>query len=303
MKYYNDFRELIGNTPMVKLNNIGFPGGINLFAKMEMLNPGGSIKDRIGIAMIEDAEKSGKLKRGGTIIEVTAGNTGIGLALGAVGKGYRVIFVVPTKFSQEKQNVMRILGAEIINTPKELGMAAAFRKAEELAKEIPGAFYATQFTNPANPDAHFRTTGVEIYNDLDGKIDYFLTGAGSGGVISGVAKYLKSKNRNIKVALVDPVGSTLGGGEDSPYRIEGIGNNFMPKTLDMSLIDDIIKISDDEAFAEVKQLAKKEGILAGSSSGAALAGARKLAEKVKIGNFAVIFSDSGERYLSKNIFD
>jgi cysteine synthase A len=302
MKYYNNVRDLIGNTPIVKLNNINFPKEINLFAKVELFNPGGSVKDRMGQAVIEAAEKSGKLKRGGRIVEVTAGNTGIGIALAGIGKGYKITFIVPLKFSQEKQDIMRILGAEIINTPEELGMQGAFEKAKEILKENSDAIYISQFTNQANPEAHFKTTGPEIYNDLDGNIDYIVGGAGSGGTITGVGKYLKSQNKNIKVVLADPEGSTMGGGNYGHYKIEGIGNTFMPETMDMSIVDEIFKITDEEAFAEIKLLAKTEGILAGTSSGAALSAARKLTEKIKKGNIVVILPDRGDRYLSKGIF-
>jgi cysteine synthase A len=303
MKYYENFSDLIGNTPLVKLSKINFPTGINLFGKMELLNPGGSVKDRMGRFMIEEAENSGKLKPGGTIVEVTAGNAGIGIAFAAIGKGYNIKFFVPLKFSQEKQDIMRILGAEIINTPEELGMQGAFDKAQTVLKEHPEYVYLKQFENPANPQSHFESTGPEIWNDLGGKIDYVVAGAGSGGTITGVARYLKSKNPNIKIVLADPEGSTMGGGTAGHYKIEGIGNSFMPKAMDMSLVNEVFKVSDAEAFAEIKQLAKKEGILAGTSSGAALAGVRKLVKKVNSGNIVVILPDRGDRYLSKKIFD
>jgi cysteine synthase A len=303
MKYYENFSDLIGNTPLVKLSKIGFSSDINLFGKLELMNPGGSVKDRMGKLVIEDAERSGKLKSGGTIIEVTAGNAGIGIAFAAIGKGYNVKFFVPLKFSQEKQDIMRILGAEIINTPEELGMQGAFNRAQEMLKEHPEYVYIKQFENPVNAQSHFETTGPEIWNDLDGKIDYVVAGAGTGGTITGVARYLKSKNPNIKVILVDPIGSTMGGGGAGHYKIEGIGNTFMPKTMNISLVDEVFKISDEEALLEIKQLAKREGILAGTSSGAALAGVRKLASKVKSGNIVVILPDRGDRYLSKGIFN
>jgi cysteine synthase A len=303
MRYYENYSDLIGNTPLVKLNKIGFSTNINLFGKLELLNPGGSVKDRMGRFVIEDAEKSGRLKPGGTIIEVTAGNAGIGIAFAALGKGYNVKFFVPLKFSQEKQDIMRILGAEIINTPKELGMQGAFEKAQEMLKEHPEYVYIKQFENPANSQSHFETTGPEIWNDLDGKVDYVVAGAGSGGTIVGVARCIKSKNKNVKIILADPEGSTMGGGVAGCYAIEGIGNTFMPKVMDMSLVDEIFKVKDEEALFEVKQLAKKEGILAGTSSGAALSAARKLSNKINSGNVVVILPDRGDRYLSKGIFD
>jgi cysteine synthase A len=234
---------------------------------------------------------------------VTVGNAGIGIALAAINKGYQVILIVPLKASKEKQDIMRILGAQIINTPKDKGMQGAFAKVEEVLQQYPGAIYVKQFETMANPDIHCRTTGPEIYRDLDGNIDYLVAGAGSGGTITGIAKYLKSKNPKIRAILADPVGSTMGGGSAGHYAIEGIGNTFIPKTMDKSIVDEVFKISDEEAFREIKLLAKKEGILAGSSSGAALAAARKLTEKIKSGNIVVVLPDRGDRYLSKNIFD
>lgn len=301
MKYYNDFRELIGNTPIVRLNNIGINPNVKMLAKLELLNPGGSVKDRMGVALIERAEKDGVLKPKSIIVEATAGNAGIGIAFAALNKGYRIIFAVPEKFSIEKQVIMRALGAEIINTPLKDGMLGAFDKVAQLLAENENAVCLEQFTNPANPQIHYETTGVEIYDALDGDIDYVVAGAGSGGTISGVMKYLKEKNPLIKGVLADPEGSTMGGGEPGCYSIEGIGNTFMPKTMDMSLIDEIIKVNDEAALIEVKLLASKEGILAGTSSGAALSAARRISERVKNGNIVVIFPDRGDRYFSKNI--
>ena len=226
--YYKSMQDLIGNTPVVKLSQIDLPGGANLFAKLEMYNPGGSVKDRIGKYMIEDAEKKGLLKPGGTIVEGTAGNTGLGIAFAALNRGYRIIFAVPTKFSQEKQVLLRALGAEVINTPREDGMLGAEKKAEEIRKSIPDAITLKQFQNPANPLAHYETTGPEIYRDMEGKIDYLVAGAGSGGTYSGVVRYLKEKDPSIKGVLADPEGSSMGGGEHADYNIEGIGNDFIP---------------------------------------------------------------------------
>ena len=233
MKYYNNYKDLIGKTPLVKLNNMGFSKKINVFAKMELMNPGGSIKDRMGVSIIKDAEESGRLKSGGTVLEVTAGNAGIGIAMACIGKGYRVIFIVPTKFSQEKQDIMKILGAEVINTPKELGMEGAFELADKMFKEDPNIVYLSQFSNPANPKAHFETTGPEIYKDLDGNVDYIINGAGSGGTISGIAKYFKQKDSKVKIILADPEGSTMGGGSAGQYAIEGIGNVKVLKIIDI----------------------------------------------------------------------
>ncbi|HAT4302478.1 MAG: PLP-dependent cysteine synthase family protein [Clostridium perfringens] len=302
MKYYNDIRDLIGNTPILKLNNISTKEGVNIYAKIEGTSPGGSCKDRVGIYMVEKAEKEGKLKPGSTIIEATAGNTGIGIALAAINKGYKIIFIVPDKFSIEKQKIMKALGAEIINTPKEDGMEGAINLANSLLSEIPNSLSLNQFKNEANPLAHYETTGRELYDGLDGQIDYFVAGAGSGGTISGVLKFLKENISEVKGILADPVGSIIGGGQCGTYKIEGIGNNFIPETMDMSLVDDVIKVNDEEAFDAVKLLAKKEGLIVGSSSGAAFAAVLKLAEKIEKGNIVTIFPDRGDRYFSTDIF-
>ncbi len=296
-------QELIGKTPLVQLSHLDLPEGVNLFAKLELFNPGGSVKDRTGKYMIEDAERKGLLKPGGTIVEGTAGNTGIGIAFAALNRGYRVIFVVPLKFSVEKQILMRALGAEIINTPREDGMLGAEKKADELVETIPGAISLRQFKNMANPQAHYETTGPEIWQDLDGKIDYLVAGAGSGGTYSGVMKYLKGQNPSIRGVLADPVGSTMGGGEHADYNIEGIGNDFIADTMDMSLVDKVIKVNDDDAFSGSRQLAQKEGIIAGSSSGAAFSAAKKLIAEGAKGNIVVILPDRGDRYFSKNLYE
>ena len=302
MSYYDSMQDLIGNTPLVKLSHIDLPEGVSLFAKLELYNPSGSVKDRTGKYMIKDAEDKGLLKKGGTIIEATAGNTGLGIAFAALNKGYRIIFIVPTKFSEEKQTLLRALGAQIINTPREEGMLGAAKKAEELRNSIEGAVTLEQFKNQSNPLAHYETTGVEIYNDMDGKIDYLVAGAGSGGTYSGVVKYLKEKNPNVKGILADPVGSTMGGGEHGDYNIEGIGNDFIAQTMDMSLVDEVVKINDDDAFGGARELAKKEGIFAGSSSGAALSAAKKLIQNGAKGNIVIILPDRGDRYFSKNLY-
>ena len=316
MKYYNSMQDLIGNTPLVKLNNMGLPQGINLFAKLELWNPAGSVKDRIGREMIEDAEKRGALKEGGTIVEGTAGNTGLGIAFAALKKGYKVIFVVPTKFSQEKQTLMKALGAEIVNTPREEGMLGAAKKAEEIRNSIEGAISLEQFKNPANPLAHYKTTGPEIYSALDGNIDYFVGGAGSGGTYSGISRYLKEQDPEIQGVLADPIGSTMGGGEHGDYNIEGIGNDFIPDTMNMKLVDKVVKVTDAEAFVSSRELARREGIFAGSSSGAAFAASKKLAfelekngeiekarSKGKEINIVVVFPDRGDRYFSKKLYE
>ena len=302
MSYFESTQDLIGNTPIVKLSHLNLPEGVNLFAKLELYNPGGSVKDRIGRSMIEDAEEKGLLKPGGTIVEGTAGNTGLGIAFAALNRGYRVIFVVPTKFSVEKQTLMRALGADIINTPREEGMLGAEAKAEELRTSIPGAVTLRQFKNLANPKAHYETTGPEIWRDLEGKIDYLVAGAGSGGTYSGVVRYLKEQNPAIKGVLADPVGSTMGGGEHGDYNIEGIGNDFVADTMDMSLVDKVVKVDDNDAFTGARELARKEGIFGGSSSGAALSAAKKLIDSGARGNIVVIFPDRGDRYFSKNLY-
>ena len=303
MAVYESMQELIGNTPLVRLTKLGLPADARLYAKLETYNPAGSVKDRVGKYMIDAAERDGLLRPGGTIIEATAGNTGLGIAFAALGRGYRVIFVVPTKFSQEKQTLMRALGAEILNTPREDGMLGAAAKAEELRASIPGAVMLGQFKNPANPLSHYETTGPEIYRDLEGKIDFFVAGAGSGGTYTGVMRYLKEQNPAIRGILADPLGSTIGGGEHADYDIEGIGNDFIPETMDISLVDQVIKVSDTEAFAEVKELAAKEGLIVGTSSGAAVAAARKLIENGTRGNIVTLLPDRGERYFSKHLYD
>lgn len=302
MSLYPSMQELIGNTPLVRLSQLGFPEQLNVYAKLELYNPAGSVKDRIGRSMIANAESRGILKSGSTIIEATAGNTGLGIAFAALNRGYRLIFVVPQKFSQEKQTLMKALGAEIIHTSTEEGMLGAARKAEELRTEIPNSVSLEQFKNQSNPQAHYETTGPEIYRDLDGKIDYVVAGAGSGGTYTGVLRYLKEQNPAIKGVLADPIGSTIGGGDHSSYEIEGIGNDFIADTMDMSLVDQVIKVSDAEAFEQVRIAAKKEGIFAGSSSGAALAAVNKLTKTVSSGTVVVILPDRGERYFSKHIF-
>ena len=302
MQYYDSMQALIGRTPLVRLGNIIKKEGVNVFAKLELWNPSGSVKDRTGLYMVNDAEQRGVLRPGGTIVEATAGNTGLGIAFAALNRGYRIIFVVPTKFSAEKQALMRALGAEVVNTPREKGMLGAVEKAEEIKAEIPGSVSLEQFKNQSNPLAHYETTGREIYEALDGRIDYVVAGAGSGGTYTGILRYLKERNPAVRGILADPVGSTMGGGEHSDYNIEGIGNDFIADTMDMTLVDDVIKVTDDEAFETARLLAKTEGIFAGSSSGAAAAAVRKLTERVSSGNIVTIFPDRGDRYFSTGLF-
>ena len=302
MTLYGSVEELIGETPLLELKHMGYPDGVRVFAKLELCNPAGSVKDRVGMYMIRDAEERGMLKKGSTIVEATAGNTGIGIALAALNKGYDVIFTVPTKFSEEKQTIMRSLGARIVNTPKEKGMLGAVAEAERIISEIPGAISLKQFENMSNPRCHFETTGPEIYRDLGGRIDYAVMGAGSGGTFSGVVGYLKQQDSRIQGVLADPIGSIIGGGEKGEYEIEGIGNDFIAKTMDTSLIDRVYKVTDKEAYETCRELAKREGILAGQSSGAALVAVRRLAEDVGEGNIVTVLPDRGDRYLSKGLF-
>ncbi|HAG69111.1 MAG TPA: cysteine synthase [Lachnospiraceae bacterium] len=302
MDVYMSVHEMIGNTPVLKLNNLGIKEGVNLYAKLELMNPAGSVKDRVGMYMLDDAEKRGILKPGGTIVEATAGNTGIGIAIAALNRGYRVIFTVPEKFSIEKQKIMKALGAEIVHTSREEGMLGAERRAQEILRDIPGAVSMGQFHNPSNPLAHYETTGPEIYRQLDGQIDQLVAGAGSGGTFSGTVRYLKEQNENIKGVLADPYGSVIGGGEHADYDIEGIGNDFIADTMDITLVDRVIKVTDTEAFNASRLLALREGILAGSSSGAALSAAMRLADETDHGNIVVILPDRGDRYLSKGLY-
>ncbi len=296
-------QSLIGNTPLVRLGNIVDKSGVNVFAKLELYNPSGSVKDRTGLYMLNDAENRGVLTKGGTIIEATAGNTGLGIAFAALNRGYRIIFVVPTKFSAEKQALLRALGAEVVNTPREKGMLGAVAKAEELKKQFPGAVSLEQFKNQSNPLAHYETTGREIFEALDGNIDYVVAGAGSGGTYTGILRYIKEHDSSVKGVLADPVGSTMGGGDHSDYNIEGIGNDFIADTMDMSLVDQVIKVTDQEAFHTVRRLASTEGVIAGSSSGAAMAAVLKLVESGAKGNIVTVFPDRGDRYFSTGLFD
>lgn len=301
-RYYENMAELVGNTPLVKLGRVGAPKGVELFAKLELWNPAGSVKDRTALVMVRDAEESGLLKPGSTIVEGTAGNMGLGIAFAAIGKGYHVVFVVPEKFSEEKQTLMRALGAEIENTPREGGMRVAAERADELLKEIPNSVALRQFKNPANPRAHYESTGPEIWDALEGEIDYFVAGAGSGGTFTGVTRYLKERKPQIQAVLADPVGSTMGGGTHADYDTEGIGNDFVADTMDMNLVDEVIKVDDEQAFAGSRLLAAKEGIFAGSSSGAALMVALEVAQRVDHGSIVTVLPDRGDRYFSKHLY-
>lgn len=303
MALYKSFNDLIGNTPLVELSRINRELDSRIYAKLELYNPSGSVKDRAGKYMVADAEAKGILKPGYTIVDATAGNTGLGIALSALGKGYQVVFVVPTKFSIEKQQLLKALGAKIINTSREEGMLGATRKAEELLQTIPNSISLKQFNNLSNPQAHYETTGPEIYEDLKGDIDYIVLGAGSGGTLTGTVKCLKERIPNITAVLADPVGSTIGGGEHADYKIEGIGNDFIADTLDISLVDKVIKIDDKEAFEGARELARKEGVIAGSSSGAAYAAAKKLVKEVQNANIVILLPDRGDRYFSTGLWE
>ncbi|WP_080844814.1 PLP-dependent cysteine synthase family protein [Cytobacillus gottheilii] len=304
MNVYKNIHELIGHTPIVEITQFELPKAVRLFAKLEFMNPGGSVKDRLGQELLHAAFASGELKEGGTVIEPTAGNTGIGLALAAIKHEVKVIVCMPEKFSIEKQEIMNALGAEIIHTPTSEGMAGAIKKAKELLKEIPGSYCPQQFANPANPDTYYKTLGPELYKQMDGQLDIFVAGAGTGGTFMGTARYLKEQNQEIKTVIVEPEGSILNGGESGPHKTEGIGMEFLPDYMDPAYFNEIHTILDMDAFARVKELAQKEGLLVGSSSGAAFHAALEEAKKAPEGtNILVIFPDASERYLSKKIFD
>jgi cysteine synthase len=295
--------ELVGETPMLHLRRIVPSGSADVYAKLEYLNPGGSVKDRAAIGMIARAEREGKLRPGSTVIEATAGNTGIGLALIGVNKGYRVIVCVPERFSEEKVKVMAALGAEVVRTPDAEGMQGAISKAREIAAKIPSSFIALQFENPANPEFHYETTAQEMYEQMQGRIDAIVIGVGTGGTFSGVARFLKQKNPKVWTVAVETQGSILQGGPPGPHKVEGIGVSFIPKSFDREVCDEIIMVSDDNAFATVRDLARKEGVLGGSSSGANVFAALQVAKRLGSGKRVVtVIPDAAERYLSKNIF-
>ena len=289
---------------MLRLTHIPAPPDADIFVKMEFLSPGGSVKDRIGIGMIEKAERDGLVAKGGTIIEPTAGNTGIGLALAGVRMGYRVILCVPENFSVEKREVMKALGGELVLTPKDDGMKGAIAKAEELQRSIPNSYVPQQFTNPYNSEAHYETTAAEIFEQMEGRIDGWVAGAGTGGTFTGVARYLKERLPHVWCVVVEPQGSILKGGEAGPHEVEGIGaSSFIPPVLDMSMADEVIQIYDDPAFAMVRRLAQEEGILGASSAGANVAAALQVATRLGKGKRVVtLIPDAAERYMSKGIY-
>lgn len=306
MLFYSSL-DLIGNTPLVELSRIQIPNNNRIFAKLESYNPAGGVKDRVALHILQRAKKQGKLHKDSVVIEATAGNTGLGIAFVCLHFNIKAILVVPDKFSIEKQILMRALGAEVINTPKELGIQGAIDKAKELLDSTPHSFSLHQFENPLNPQAHYETSGKEIYTqmqrvrDLAPVLDYFVCGAGSGGSFSGIAKYLKEQDSRIQAVLCDPIGSVIGGGEEGCANIEGIGNNFIPKTMDTSFIDMVQKISDEEAYQGLKILAREEGLLVGISSGACLQACLKLARQVENKLIVTLFADHLSRYFSKNL--
>ena len=305
MKIYKNVTELIGRTPLMELSNFGKGLDATILAKLEYFNPAGSVKDRVGLSMIEDAEKRGLLKKGSVIIEPTSGNTGIGLACVAAAKGYKVILTMPETMSVERRNLLKAYGAEIILTDGKKGMSGAVEKAVELSKEIEGSFIAGQFENPANPKIHRETTGVEIWEDTDGKVDIFVAGVGTGGTLTGVGEYLKMKNPDIKIVAVEPLSSPLlSKGTAGPHGIQGIGANFVPKALNREIYDEVITVSDENAMKTGKALARQEGILVGISSGASVYAATELAkrEENKGKTIVALLPDTGERYMSTEMF-
>ena len=307
MKVYNTVTDLVGKTPLLELSNIEKKYNLKarIIAKVESFNPGGSVKDRIAKAMIEKAEKEGLINKDTVIIEPTSGNTGIGLCMVGASKGLRVMIVMPDSMSIERRNLMKAYGAELVLTEGAKGMKGAIAKAEELAKEMPNSFIPSQFTNMANPEIHYLTTGPEIYKDIDGQLDYFVAGVGTGGTISGTGKYLKEQKPSIKVVAVEPETSpVLSKGTPGPHKIQGIGAGFVPDTLDTKIYDEVLPISNEEAFEKGRESARTEGLLIGISSGAALAAAIKLAQREENAGktIVVLFPDTGERYLSTVMF-
>jgi cysteine synthase A len=304
LRVADDITELVGGTPMLRLKRISSAGSADVFAKLEYLNPGGSVKDRAAIGIIRRAEQEGKLAPGGTIVEATAGNTGIGLALIGVNRGYKVKLFVPENFSQEKVMIMRALGATVDRTPDEEGMKGAIRRAKELVAHDPTAFMAGQFENQANPEYHFETTAAEMFEQMDGRVDAVVLGCGTCGTFTGVARYMKKNVAGVQAFAVETQGSILKGGAPGPHKVEGIGVSFIPETFDASVCDDVIAVTDEDAFGMVKRLAAEEGVLAGSSGGAAVFASLEVAKRLGTGKrVATIVPDSAERYLSKKIFE
>ena len=314
MNYSNSILDLIGNTPLVRINRLNTNKRVLLLAKLEFMNPGGSVKDRIGLPMIERAEKQGELQKGATIIEGTSGNTGVGLAMVSILRGYKNIFVMPDKQSEEKRNLLRAYGAQVVVTPTAVAPEdprSYYKVSDKLLKETPHAYKPDQYHNPANPKAHYQTTGPEIWEQTEGKITHLIAGMGTGGTISGIGKFLKKKNKNIKIIGVDPMGSVFTEYFKTrkvpkiltTYKVEGVGEDFLPSTIDFSLIDDVVQVSDQDSFETARKLARKEAILVGGSSGMALYGALQVIKKLKKGVAVVILPESGRNYLTKFFSD
>ena len=307
-KIFKSADQLIGGTPLLELSGIEREYGLKarLLAKLEYFNPAGSVKDRVAKAMLDEAEKSGELRPGAVVIEPTSGNTGIGLAAVAAARGYKAVIVMPDTMSEERRRLVKAYGAELVLKKKKKGMTGAIEKAEELKAEIPGSIIAGQFVNPANPKAHFDTTGPEIYEDTDGKVDIFVAGVGTGGTVTGVGRYLKSKNPDIKIVAVEPSDSAvLSGKSAGPHKLQGIGAGFVPEVLDMSVCDEIMTVTSEEAFAAGREMGRREGVLVGISSGAALHAAKELAkrEENEGKTVVVLLPDTGDRYLSTELFE
>lgn len=304
LRVAEDITELIGNTPMVRLRRVALPQWAAVYAKLEFLNPGGSVKDRAALGMILAAERQGRLKPGSTIVEATAGNTGVGLAFVGVNRGYRVVLFVPEGFAEEKCILMRGFGATVIRTPEAEGMSGAIRRALALVKEDPSIFAALQFENRANPQFHHDTTAVELWEQMDERVDAFVAGIGTGGTFSGIARFLKERNPDVLTVAVETQGSVLQGGEPGPHKVEGIGVSFVPRTFDREVTDEIVMVGDDDAFLMVRRLASEEGLLAGSSAGAIIHAAVAIAKRLGPGKrVATIIPDSAERYLSKHVLE
>ena len=304
LRVTDDITQLVGETPILQLKKLVPPGSAEIYAKLECLNPGGSVKDRAAVGIIRRAEEQGLLKRGGTIVEATAGNTGIGLALIGVNRGYKVALFVPEHFSEEKVMIMRALGAEVTRTPDAEGMQGAINRAKELAARDPKAFMAGQFENPANPDYHYETTAQEIFEQMEGRIDALVIGVGTAGTFTGVSRYVKERLPEVLAFAVETQGSVLGGGQPGPHKVEGIGSSFVPKNFDRSVCDEVIMVTDPDAFEMVKELASREGVLSGSSGGANIFASLQVARRLGPGKRLVtMIPDSAERYLSKKIFE
>src|SRR3989441_10662450 len=313
MEVFGSILELVGNTPIVRLNKISKDVSSTLLVKMESLNPGGSVKDRVGISMLEDAEKKGLLTPGATIIEPTSGNTGMGLAMWAAVKGYKMIFTMPDKMSEEKRNLLRAFGAEIVITPTAVPHDSPenyIQVAEKLNREIPNSFMPNQYRNPANPEAHYRTTGPEIWRQTDGRVDVFVCGMGTGGTITGIGRYLKEQKKSVRVVGADPEGSIFHARfhhqppQPHPYKVEGIGEDFMPETMDLATVDEVVAVKDEESFKMARRLAREEGILVGGSGGSAVVAALKVADHLDKDKLVVtLIPDTGRNYLSKLFSD